>query len=319
VERPGTDPFFSYTRNADYDSVAKTAGIEVPVRTPDGGSSYIVCDLFRPAQGAVAVAGKFPGIVIDYQAYHLVNVLSEAAGAYDFFITRGYNVMVCDPPGTGNSPGILDQFGPAESLANYDLIEWFAGQPYSDGNIGQQGASYAGHTTNMVAGYHPPHLKAIVPDSSFADWYEQTIYHGGIRNLSIFYQPVVVGLTGLGGVNPIGGLVGNTTQTLLTYTLHPLYDDFWRNHSVMPRWDKYTVPALIVDGWDDRYKDGTTKNYMARRENVWLLMGPWAHAAYAGSTAVGTVAATSHQLAWYDYWLKHLPGAELPRAKPLPA
>jgi hypothetical protein len=51
-------------------------------------------------------------------------------------------------PGSGSSPGVLDQFGPAETLANYDLIEWFAVQPYSDGNIGQQGASYAGHTTN---------------------------------------------------------------------------------------------------------------------------------------------------------------------------
>src|ERR1700736_3900729 len=73
---PLADPFFSYTRNPDYDSVAKTAGIQVPVRTPDGGSSYIVCDLFRPAQGSVAVDGKFPGIVIDFQAYHLVNILS---------------------------------------------------------------------------------------------------------------------------------------------------------------------------------------------------------------------------------------------------
>lgn len=312
---PLGDPFFSYTREPEYDSVAKVRGISVPVRRPSGDTSHIDCTLYRPAQGGVAVEGKFPGIVIDYHAYHLVNVITDSSGGYDFFPLRGYNVMVCDPPGAGNSPGLVDQFGPAETMANYDLIEWFAVQPWSDGNIGQHGTSYGGHTTNKVASFAPPHLKAIVPNSSFADWYEQTIYHGGIRNLSIFYQPVVVGGTGIGGSNPLGGIVGNVTQTLLTYSLHPLYDDFWRDRSVMPRWDQFTVPALITDGWDDRYRDGTVKNYMARRSNVWLLLGPWGHSAYEGKTEVGTLDPASHQLAWYDYWLKRRPGAMLPRAK----
>ncbi|NGY04095.1 CocE/NonD family hydrolase [Solimonas terrae] len=309
------DPFFSYQRPADYDSVARTADVHVPVHVPGGADSYIVCTLFRPAVGGVAVDGRFPGIVIDYQVYHLLNVVTEAQGGYDFFPEHGYNVAVCDPPGAGSSPGTVDQFGPISTQANYDLIEWFAAQAFSDGNIGQQGASYGGHTTNMVASYHPPHLKAIVPDSSFADWYEQTIYHGGIRNLSILYQPLAVGVTGIGGSNPLGGLIGNLDNTLIDYSAHPLYDQFWMDRSVMPRWDRFTVPALIVDGWNDRYKDGTTKNYMARKDNVWLLLGPWGHAAYDGSSAVGTLAPTAHQLAWYDHWLKHLPSAPLPRRK----
>jgi uncharacterized protein len=312
---PLADPFFFYSRPAEYDSVAKTRGIHVPVRTPDGSSSYISCTLYQPANGGVAVPGKFPGLVIDYSAYHLVDIISSLTGRFDFFPKHGYNVINCDAPGSGNSPGILDQFGPAETLANYDLIEWFAAQAYSDGNVGQQGASYGGHTTNKVASLHPPHLKAIVPNSSFADWYEQTIYHGGIRNESIFYQTWAMPVAAFGGSNFSGATTGIRRDVLHTYGDHPLYDDYWRAHSVKPNWDKFTVPALITDGWNDRYKDGAIENFEARKANVWLLMGPWDHASYTGTTPTGTLEATSHQLAWYDYWLKHRKGATLPKEK----
>lgn len=312
---PLADPFFSYSRPAEYDTAAKTSGIHVPVRTPDGSASYISCTLYQPAKDGVAVPGKFPGIVMDYMAYHLADLIFSWTGRFDFFARRGYNVINCDAPGSGSSPGVLDQFGPAETLANYDLIEWFAAQPYSDGNVGQQGTSYGGHTTNKVASYAPPHLKAIVPNSSFADWYEQTIYHGGIRNESIFYQLWAMPIAAFGGSNFTGAAKGIRRDTLHTYGEHPLYDDYWRGHSVKPHWHSFTVPALITDGWNDRYKDATLENYLARKANVWLLIGPWSHAKYKGATAVGTVEETAHQLAWYDHWLKHLPGAGLPREK----
>jgi uncharacterized protein len=292
-----TDPFFFYQRAAEYG--VYTTSVEVPVR----GDTYIYCDLLRPAVNGEPAPGKFPGIISEFNAYAAIN--SPPA----FFAERGYNVMACDAPGSGNSPGTVHQFDMASTLANYDVIEWFGTQEWSDGNIGQQGSSYGGHTTNLVARLQPPHLKAIIPNSALHDWYENTIYHGGIRNLSIFYQPAFVG----GTAGP-GGLAGNSEETFREYGEHPLYDDFWRERSVMPYWDSYTIPALVTNGWNDRYKDGATKNYMARKPNVWLLMGPWGHSSYSGG-ALGTLVNTAHQLAWYDYWLKKLPGATLPRAK----
>lgn len=293
-----SDPFFTYDRPADYEVF--TTSVEVPVR----GDTFVYCDLLRPALNGEPAPGRFPGVISEFNAYAATNAPPA------FFAQRGYNVMACDAPGSGNSPGTVHQFDMASTLANYDVIEWFGTQEWSDGNIGQQGSSYGGHTTNLVARLQPPHLKAIVPNSALHDWYENTIYHGGIRNLAIFYQPAFVGATS----GSPGGLAGNSEETFAEYGEHPLYDDFWRERSVMPYWDSYTVPALITDGWNDRYKDGGTKNYMARKQNVWLLMGPWVHSAYAGGE-LGTLSATAHQLAWYDYWLKHLPTAILPRAK----
>jgi predicted acyl esterase len=292
-----TDPFFFYDRPAEYEVF--TTSVEVPVR----GDTFIYCDLLRPALNGEPAPGKFPGIISEFNAYAATNAPPQ------FFAQRGYNVMACDAPGSGNSPGIVHQFDMASTLANYDVIEWFGTQEWSNGRIGQQGSSYGGHTSNLVARLQPPHLKAIVPNSALHDWYENTIYHGGIRNMAIFYQPAFVGATG----GP-GGLAGNTEETAAEYGQHPLYDDFWRERSVMPYWDSYTVPALVTDGWHDRYKDGTTKNFMARKENVWMLMGPWVHSSYAGGE-LGTLTPQAHQLAWYDHWLYQLPTAPLPRAK----
>ncbi|WP_369076969.1 CocE/NonD family hydrolase [Actinomadura madurae] len=54
----------------------------------------------------------------------------------------GYNGLVCTTRGSGESPGRVDPFSPLEQRDNYDVIEWLAVQPWSDGQIGQMGNSY---------------------------------------------------------------------------------------------------------------------------------------------------------------------------------
>ena len=67
--------------------------------------------------------------------------------------------------------------------------------------------------------------------------------------------------------------------------------------SIEPHWDRFTVPALITDGWNDRYKDGAIENYQASKSNVWLLLGPWQHAKYKGATEIGTLLAVGTRAA----------------------
>ena len=51
------------------------------------------------------------------------------------------------------------------------MVEWIAGQPWCDGNVGMWGVSYGGITALSVAATRPPHLKAIVPIHASADLY----------------------------------------------------------------------------------------------------------------------------------------------------
>jgi putative CocE/NonD family hydrolase len=89
-------------------------------------------------------------------------------------------VAVVDARGSGASFGIWKGiFTNEETRDSYDLIEWFAEQPWCDGSVGMFGGSYQGMTQLMVAAMAPPHLKAIIPGFSFADLYE-VAYPGGI-------------------------------------------------------------------------------------------------------------------------------------------
>ncbi|KNC13452.1 hydrolase [Arthrobacter sp. RIT-PI-e] len=279
------DPFFSYDRPAEYDVVRED--VRVPVR--DG--TELACQLYRPGTSPTDVApGTFPGIVYEYTAYaRNAEQFGEEAG---YFVEHGYNALVCQARGSGESPGLLDPFSPQEQRDNYDVIEWLAQHPSSTGKIGQMGVSYGGHSTLLVAVNKPPHLEAIIPANGIHDWYENTIYHGGI------YSPRIRSWQ-----------ASTAPSTLETYAEHPLYDDFWRDRSVMSRWENLTIPTLEINGWYDRYRDGMVKNYQARPENVWLVSGPWEHGWPSGQPEdIGL----GGYLAWWDHWLQDDQAAPLP-------
>ncbi|MFC6063057.1 CocE/NonD family hydrolase [Streptomyces ochraceiscleroticus] len=282
------DPFFSYSRPALY-GVARE-DVRVPLR--DG--SYLAAQLYRPARSdGKPATGRFPGIIYEYTAY--AGNLEVFGSATAFYVSRGYNALVCQVRGSGASPGTVDPFSPQEQRDNYDAIEWLAGHPASTGRIGQMGQSYGGHTSLLAAVNQPPHLKAIIPTNGLSDWYENTIYRGGIYSARIRdWQK------------------STAPDTLRTYAEHPLYDDFWRGRSVMNRWDRLTIPTLEINGWYDRYRDGMVKNYLTRPRNVWMVSGPWDHGNPQGLYAgIGLGA----YLAWWDRWLAGDRHAPLPTAR----
>ncbi|MEV4082209.1 CocE/NonD family hydrolase [Nonomuraea fuscirosea] len=276
-----TDPFFTYDRPAAYE--VRTERVQVPLR--DG--SHLACDLHRPAAD-----GRFPVIVYDYTAYDQLDSLGRAAA---YFVARGYNAAVCNARGSGGSPGYLDPFSAQEQRDNYDLIEWLAAQPWSTGKVGQMGVSYGGHSSLLVAVNKPPHLAAIIPVDGISDWYENTIYRGGIYSARIRdWQR------------------STAPDTLTTYAQHPLYDDYWRERSVKARWKDLDIPVLQIAGWYDRYRAAMVENFQARPGNVWLVAGPWQHGWPAGQPAdIGN----GPYLAWWDRWLSGRRDAPLPAAK----
>lgn len=277
-----SDPFFAYDRPEEYDTLKES--VAVPVR--DGAE--IACDLLRPD-----TEGEFPGIVYEYTAY--ADSVGEFAEDAEFFVERGYSALICQARGSGDSPGVLDPFGPQEQKDNYDVIEWLASQKHSTGRIGQMGLSYGGHTSLLAAVNKPPHLEAIIPINGLSDWYENTIYRGGIYSPRIGeWQRAVA------------------PQTVDTYADNPLYNDFWEERSVASRWDDLEVPVLAINGWYDRYRDGMVKNHAARPESVWMVSGPWEHGYPQDQDEAFDVGA---YLAWWDHWLTEDDGAPLPQTK----
>src|SRR6266571_7813653 len=71
---------------------------------------------------------------------------SPTAGKYrDFFVPRGYALVVVDVRGTGASFGTRDGFrSPKERDDFREIADWIVAQPWSNGRIGATGISYLG-------------------------------------------------------------------------------------------------------------------------------------------------------------------------------
>ncbi len=80
------------------------------------------------------------------------------------FVQRGYVFIQVYVRGRGRSGGVkADNLGLQVGRDGYDVVEWIAAQPWSDGRVVMYGASFFGMTQWRTAAQHPPHLAGIAP------------------------------------------------------------------------------------------------------------------------------------------------------------
>jgi len=141
----------------------------VAMATRDGVT--LRADVYRP-EGS----GRFP-VLLSRLPYD--KNLRRRPGDIDVFVERGYVVIMQDTRGRFASDG--DEYYPLvwEAQDGYDAVEWAAGLPYSDGQVGTMGQSYLGATQYLLAPTRPPHLRASFPASAPADFHQCWVYHSG--------------------------------------------------------------------------------------------------------------------------------------------
>ena len=159
-----------YDRPAQYGVVEES---NVPITMSDG--VVLNAEVHRPD-----APGRFP-VIVTITPYNGGSGI--IGGANDYFVQRGYVHVVVDVRGTGSSGGTWDDLGPREQRDGYELVEWAAAQPWSDGKVGMYGASYMAITQIFTAAQHPPHLKAIFPILPMGDAYRDMVFPGGQNNV----------------------------------------------------------------------------------------------------------------------------------------
>ena len=207
--------------------------------------------------------------------------------------------MSCDARGSKESTAagpFVDPFGEIEQHDMYDLVEWMAAQPWSNGDVGVGGYSYGAILAYLGAAQRPPHLRAVAARASYANLYKEMVYLGGIRGLDV------------------AAVAGRARHE---------HDD---------RRDLAPAPALrlLLGGARDRHQvrraarepgadprlrrlvrhlsGRRDENYMALRDQTWLVMNWGAH-------LDDSPVPNNALLAWYDHWLAKLPSAPLPDDK----
>jgi predicted acyl esterase len=302
----------------------------------------LLVDIYRPTE-----PGRYPVLIAASPYPRQIQNLGAPmgfieAGASDFFVPRGYVHVIANCRGTSGSGGTFGFFDSQERQDMYDLVEWAAEQPWSDGNIGMVGISYFAMTQMEAAVERPPHLKAIMPIAGTFDLYDSATHHG--LTSSSFITPFLsmIGMTS-GHTNKlwrnklveaVGTLLktpvvhkqfatanGEAAMNGLRLLLklyhdphpwddlwrsicveHPLRDAWWDERNLLPLLDKVDIPVYLGCDWQN-VPLHLPSTIPAFRG---LINSPQVRVAMLGEHGLAWPWESLHveALAWFDHWLK---------------
>ncbi len=196
---------YAKSRPVSFSLPEKPASLYVEMR--DG--CRLALDYYLP-QATPSVAGtkttQFPVIVLFTPYYRRFKLRDRFlgteptpnAGKYrNYFVPRGYALVVVDVRGTGASFGTRDSFrSPRERDDYHEIADWIVAQDWCNGVIGATGISYLGAASDFLASTGHAAVRAIAPISGVWDTYSDHYYPGGLflNRLSQTYDRLMVAL-----------------------------------------------------------------------------------------------------------------------------
>jgi len=179
VSAPTDHPAFSWYQSHQLGAAVPNGNLYTYIPTRDG--TMLSANIVFPKDGS---PGPWP-VVVDYSGYDP----SQPPGTPDeaqMYPYAGYVTVGVNLRGTTCSGGAFDIWETLQTLDGYDVIETLAAQSWSTGRVGMVGISFPGISQLFVAQTQPPHLAAISPLSTYADFYGGIGYPGGIINTGFF-------------------------------------------------------------------------------------------------------------------------------------
>jgi putative CocE/NonD family hydrolase len=293
-------------------------------------------DLYQPA-----APGRYPALLL-HTPYNN-NTVGSIQRA-EWFVRRGYAVVLSDSRGRYDSEGDWDPFDAKHKTDGHDLVEWMAKQPWCSGKVGMMGGSYSGWTQWWTATQAPPSLKAIAPEVAPPDAFANAPYQNGVLDGWVMdWASMMAGrTTQTVGEGPYSGFARSRVQDMM----HLPYADllayrgaldapwfskwignnlsttaYWRaiSYQSQENYAHVTVPSLNVTGWFDANFPGSPMNYEGMKRfgatpaarHPRLIIGPWTHGINATRKLL-TFDYGEHALIdwngivcrWFDHYLK---------------
>jgi putative CocE/NonD family hydrolase len=229
-----------------------------------------------------------------------------------WFARRGYNVVIQDVRGRGDSEGEFYPFR-NEGRDGAETIAWLRTRAESNGRIGMYGFSYQGMTQLLAAAEQPEGLICIAPGMTAHDLYHGWFYHQGalrfatslgwglqllredlrrlkLREASDRLEKAWANFSEQTSVIPFRAHPAIQGAGVPSYVLdwfdHDQPGEYWSSMDVSGAVQKIGVPALHVSGWYDIFSHGSIDGYLAlsghaasapARDGQFLIAGPWIH------------------------------------------
>jgi putative CocE/NonD family hydrolase len=235
---------------------------------------------------------------------------------YPSFAAAGIAGVRVDIRGSGESDGVIDgEYTPLELANAVELIAWIASQPWSNGNVGMMGISWGGFNCLQVAALKPPALKAVISIASTVDRYNDDIHYKNGTQLSAQLSWAGTMLA-YQSRSPDPEIVGDRWKEMWLERLenepffmeewlsHQRRDDFWRHGSICEDFGGFPVPALVIAGWADGYRNTPLKAVEGMPERAKALIGPWVHKYPHFAYPKPRADFTGEAIAWWNRWLR---------------
>lgn len=322
-----TEPIYSYS-----DAIKETIYVKTTLDSDhDGEADNIAIDIMRPKETEGDL--KVPVIMDASPYYESIGRGNESEikdpdgdGVNDlfplyydnYFVPRGYAVVLTDMVGTNNSDGCPTTGGVEEIESVKAVIDWLNGKgeaidkdgnqveaDWSTGKVGMIGKSYDGTLANGVAASGIDGLETIVPIGAISSWYDYYRY-GGIP----FY------------LNGPSGLSRTVTSSSHVEACEPVrdkikeeadddtgnYNEFWEERDFVKDADEVQASVFAIHGLNDyNVKTNNLSNWWeALDENdvprkLWLTQtGHVDPFDFRREEWVNTL----HR--WFDYWLMEI-------------
>ncbi|SDY91195.1 dipeptidyl-peptidase IV Serine peptidase. MEROPS family S15 [Micromonospora pattaloongensis] len=353
-----TQPIYSFA-----DAIEERVYVETPLDTDnDGRRDRVAIDVSRPRE--TATAGLKVPVIFEHSPYRkgvwgdvpypsvLVDELPQAGRGHglgarsldvaiqrakanlpgsldDYYVPRGYAVVLGQSIGTGDSDGCPTSGDRAETLGTKAVIDWLngrakgftaTGEPvtagWTTGAVGMTGVSYNGTLPNMVATTGVAGLKTIIPVSAISSWYDYYRANGLVVAPGTYQgedADVLAKFTAgqARAEGPCADEIARITEEQDRVTGD--YTRFWRERDYRPDARNVRASVFVVHGLNDwnvkpenfaGWWDQLARFDVPRK--IWLHQG-----GHGGPGAAATVTLpdgrswTYRQTEnrWFDYWL----------------
>ncbi len=290
------DSLYSYSTRSD------------SLRMPDGAQLAITW--WRPN-------AKYPGetfpVLFEYLPYRKDDSFySRDFPLYDYFTRRGFIMAKVDIRGTGGSTGPLPprEYSEQELDDAEVIIARLARIPASNGSVGMWGISWGGFNSLQVAMRRPPALKAIIALHASDD-----LYHDDVRYIDggLHIDPYTLQIDHENGLprTPAYALDSayfrdrfEAYPWVLTYLKQPVDGPFWRRNALRFRPEALTIPAYLIGGLLDGYRDTPIRALEYLRGPVKVEIGPWNHSWPDDGTPGPNYEWRARAVRWWNQWLR---------------
>lgn len=319
---PTSTPFGRISQPGEYKGYPQshyiqwvTASQYVTVR--DG--TKLAVSIYRPAKDGQPENNPLP-VVWTHTRYHREEIL-YAEPWLQKLLLNGYVIVTVDVRGSGASYGTNQgPFSPEETRDAFDITEWLAVQPWSNGNVGMFGRSYLGITQYMAGSTAPPHLKAIFSEMAVFDLYS-LVYPGGVfhddfarqwgdtvkrldtsgatvdedTNRAMLHEALNERTANLDVFELVSHLHYRDSYSTMTDSLFFIVNN---PASYLREINNSGVAIYHWVGWNDMFPRDALLWYSNLTNPQKIVIGPWSH----GEN--GFLDLAVEHLRWYDYWLK---------------